>query len=74
MATQQAILDVLAKHAQCDAAKLSCDAVLADIGVTSLKFIMMMLEIQQVSGRNLFDINNIGKVRTVGDILVRTQS
>src|SRR5262249_40741507 len=74
MSTQQAIFEVLARHAQRDPAKISRDDILADIGVSSLKFIMMMLEIEKVSGRKMFDINSIGKVKTVGDILARTES
>lgn len=73
MQEQQKILQVLAKHAQCDPDKLSPGDVLADIGVDSLRFIVMMLEIEQVTGRNVFDIDNIGKLRTVGDILSLVQ-
>jgi hypothetical protein len=74
MSTPQEIFEVLAKHAQCDPTKLSPNDKLTDIGVNSHKFILMMLEIEQVSGRKVFDLKNIGKVRTVGDILALTQS
>jgi acyl carrier protein len=74
MQERQTILEVLAKHAQCDPGKLAPGDSLADIGVDSLKFIVMMLEIEQVTGRKVFDIDNIGKLRTVGDILSLSQS
>jgi acyl carrier protein len=72
--TQQAVLDVLAKHAKCDVATLTPDRVLADTGINSLKFIMVLLEIEQVSGKKVMDINKIGQLKTVGDILALTQS
>ncbi len=74
MSTRQAVLDVLAKHAQCDAATLSPEDVLADVGVNSLKFIMVLLEIEQVTGKKVMDINKIGKLKTVGDVLALTES
>lgn len=73
MSTQQAVLEVVAKHAQCDVAKLLPDVVLADLGINSLKFIMVLLEIEQVSGKKVMDINKIGKLKTVGDVLALTQ-
>jgi acyl carrier protein len=69
MSTQDAILKVLAKHAKCDVAKLTPAAVLADIGINSLKFIMVGLEIEQATGKKILDINKVGKLKTVGDIL-----
>jgi acyl carrier protein len=73
MSTQQAVLEVVAKHAQCDVAKLLPDVVLADLGINSLKFIMVLLEIEQVSGKKVMDINKIGKLKTVADVLALTQ-
>jgi len=73
MSTQQAVLDVLAKHAQCDVKKLLPEVVLADVGINSLKFIMVLLEVEQVSGRKVMDMNKIGTLKTVGDVLALTQ-
>ena len=69
MASASTIYGVLAKHTQRDPAKLSRDDLLADLGISSLKFITMMLEIQQVSGRKIFDIDTIGNLKTVGDLV-----
>lgn len=73
MSKQQAVLDVIAKHAKCDVAKLAPEVVLADLGINSLKFIMVLLEIEKVSGKKVMDINKIGKLKTVGDVLALTQ-
>ena len=70
----QAVIDVLAKHAQCDPAKLLPDVVLADVGVNSLKFIVVLLEIEQVTGKKVMDINKIGQLKTVGDIIALAQA
>ena len=74
MSTQQAVLDVIAKHAQCEVVKLLPNVVLADVGINSLKFIMVLLEIEQVSGKKVMDMNKIGNLKTVSDVLALTQS
>lgn len=73
MSTSQVIFDVLVKHTERDPAKLSREDLLTDLGISSLKFITMMLEIQRVSGRKVFDINTIGKLKTVGDLVTLAQ-
>ena len=73
MSSAQAIFEVLAKHTERDPDKFSREDLLADLGISSLKFIMMMLEIQQVSGRKIFDIDTIGNLKTVGDLVALTQ-
>ena len=64
----QAVIDVLAKHAQCAPEKLKPEVVLADVGVNSLKFIVVLLEIEQVTGKKVMDINKIGGLKTVGEV------
>lgn len=73
MSTEDAILKVLAKHAKCDVSKLVPTAVLAELGINSLKFIMVGLEIEQATGKKILDINKVGKLKTVGDILALAQ-
>jgi acyl carrier protein len=66
---QISVLELLAQHAQRSAAKLSPTDALSDLGVDSLKFIVVILEIEQCLNRSIFDIGNVGELRTVGDIL-----
>ncbi len=73
MSTAGTIFDVLAKYTARAPDKIHRDDLLADLGISSLKFITMMLEIQQVSGRKIFDINTIGNLKTVGDLVALSQ-
>jgi acyl carrier protein len=66
---QQAILDILAQHAQCARDAIDAASELTDLGIDSLKFIVVVLEIEQRLDRGIFDIDNVGQLRTVGDIL-----
>jgi acyl carrier protein len=69
MQDQRAVLEVIARHVQRDPGTLSGSDVLTDIGVDSLKFIVMVLEIEQLINRKIFDMENIGELNTVGDVL-----
>jgi acyl carrier protein len=64
-----AILEVLARHVEKNPAELHASDTLTDVGIDSLKFIMLVLEFEQLLGRKVFDVNNVGKLRTVGDIM-----
>jgi acyl carrier protein len=66
---RQAILKVLALHAQRNPGTLEEGDTLADIGLDSLKFIVMMLDIERLTQRKVFELDNVGKLRSVGDIL-----
>ena len=68
MSIRQDVIAVLAKHAQCDAAKIAPENSLADIGINSLKFIVVLLEIEKVTGRKMMEMDKIGKLKTVGDV------
>lgn len=74
MSVTDAVLAVIAKHAQCDVATLTRERVLADVGINSLKFIMVLLEIEQATGKKVMDINKIGQLKTVGDVLALTEA
>lgn len=66
---QIVILEVLAQQTQRLPAGLNADTVLSDLGIDSLKFIVVILEIEQRLNRHIFDIENVGQIRSVGDIL-----
>ena len=42
---------------------------LASLGIDSLKFIMVILEIEAKLGRKIFNLANVGSARTVGELL-----
>jgi acyl carrier protein len=63
------VLDILAQHAQRPREALDAAGVLADLGIDSLKFIVVVLDIEQRLKRHIFDVENVGELRTVGDIL-----
>jgi acyl carrier protein len=66
---QMAILEVLAQQTQRLPTGLNADTVLSDLDIDSLKFIVVILEIEQRLNRDIFDIENVGQIRSVGDIL-----
>lgn len=66
---QQAILDTIARVAQRDSSRIQASDALTDIGIDSLKFIMLMLDIERLLDRKVFDINTVGKLQKVEDLL-----
>lgn len=42
---------------------------LTNLDIDSLAFIMLILEVEQSLGRPLFDMESVGQLRTVGDVL-----
>lgn len=66
---QISILEIIALHARCSPAALDPIDDLEDIGIDSLKFIVILLEIEEQLGRHIFDVDNVGQLLTVGDIL-----
>jgi acyl carrier protein len=60
---------ILAQHAQCAPEALSLNDELVDLDIDSLKFIVVILDVEQALNRHVFDIENVGKLRSVGDIL-----
>ena len=45
------------------------DALLKDIGIDSLKFIVMVLELETKLKRKVFNAENLGRTRTLDDLL-----
>jgi acyl carrier protein len=66
---QIAVLDILARHAHCTPAEAHASIPLSDLGIDSLKFIMVILEVEQRLKRPVFGLDNVGQLRTVGDLL-----
>lgn len=66
---EQAMLEILGRHARRAPDALGADETLLDLGIDSLKFIVVILEIEERLQRKVFNIENIGKLRTVGDML-----
>lgn len=66
---QQAILEIIASAAQRDPASLNAGDLLVDIGIDSLRFIMLMLDIERLVGRKIISIDTVGKLEKVGDLL-----
>jgi len=66
---QNIILDIVARAAQRPAGTLQPADSLNDLGIDSLAFIMMVLDVEQALGRPVFNIETVGQLRTVGDLL-----
>lgn len=63
------ILDIVARAAQRPADTLQPADNLTDLGIDSLAFIMMVLDVEQALGRPAFNMETVGQLRTVGDLL-----
>jgi acyl carrier protein len=62
---------ILAKNAggRFSAAAIRDDLRLAqDLGIDSLKFILVILELEEQLGRKIFDVDNVKRLTTVGDL------
>jgi acyl carrier protein len=66
---QISVLEILAQHAERTPDALDVADVLSDLDIDSLKFLIVILEVEQRLGRQIFDVENVGELRTVGDIL-----
>jgi acyl carrier protein len=66
---QQIAREILARHAHPTAGALMPEQSLGDIGIDSLKFIVLVLEIEQGLEKKIFDVDNVARLRTVGDVL-----
>lgn len=67
---ENAIYDYLLKNASIEPiGVLPVNSQLKDIGVNSLKFVLMMLQMELALGIKAFDKNNIINIQTVGDVL-----
>ena len=66
---QHAMLEVISRHVRRDPSALHAAATLADLDIDSLGFIVIILEIEQKIQRSIFDVENVGRLKTIGDIL-----
>ena len=66
-------LDILAKHALVPKDEIKLESSLEAIGIDSLKFITSLLEIQKATGRNILNVDVVGNLKTVGDVLSITR-
>ena len=66
---QQTVLDILHRNVDEGLQTFQTDIALTDIGIDSLKFIMLVLEIENQLGRTIFNMESIGELRTVDDLL-----
>jgi len=66
---QQTVLDILHRNVDEGLQTFQTDVALTDMGIDSLKFIMLVLEIENQLGRTIFNMESIGELRTVDDLL-----
>jgi acyl carrier protein len=71
---QLAVLDIIARHVPCTPADVDAACRLSDLGIDSLKFIMVILDIEQRLQRPIFSLDNVGRLHTVGDILMQAST
>lgn len=71
---QQSVLDIVARAAQRPAGTLEPGELLTDLGIDSLAFIMLVLDVEQALGRSVFNMETVGNLRTVGDLLAPLDS
>ena len=65
----QIILDAVAEHTGQPASAILADAELADVGLDSLKFLLVLLDVERRLKRKVVDIGSVGKLRTMQDLL-----
>ncbi|MBC7502903.1 MAG: acyl carrier protein [Herminiimonas sp.] len=66
---QQNVLAILSRCAGCESNEVNTDDTFADLDIDSLKFIMLILEIEETLERSVFNIETVGELRTVGDLM-----
>lgn len=66
---QQNVLAILSRNSSRESHALDTADTFADLDIDSLKFILMILEIEEIVGRSVFNIETIGELRTVGDLM-----
>jgi acyl carrier protein len=66
---QQNLLQLIARRAGTSAAELPVHANLTDLGFDSLRFLLLVLEVERMLGRKVVDVASIAGVRTVADVL-----
>ena len=71
MSDADVVKQVIASSAepQMEFSNLSEEAFLKDIGIDSLKFMLMVIDIEQQLGRQIFQIDAVPEIRTVSDVI-----
>jgi acyl carrier protein len=70
---RQSILEIVGRMTDRAVDTLQPSDSLTDLGIDSLAFIMLLLDVEQALGRPLFDIETVGQLRTVADLLAPLQ-
>jgi len=60
---------IIAKHAMVPKEEITTESALEAIGIDSLKFIVSLLEIQRAIGREILNVETVGNIKTVADVL-----
>lgn len=60
---------IIAKHAMVPKKEITPESALEAIGIDSLKFIVSLLEIQRAIGREILNVEIVGNIKTVADVL-----
>jgi hypothetical protein len=66
---QRTMLNVIARHVDCDVDAIDLSASLVDNEIDSFKFTAITRDIERNLQRTLFDRNSINKLRSVNDML-----
>lgn len=53
----------------CSAPELDVQTRLMDVGIDSLKFMLLIVEVEEVVGGSVFAVDQIGQIVTVDDVL-----
>jgi len=67
----EVVRDVLARNSggRLASAAIRDDVrLMQDLGIDSLKFILVILEIEEALGRKVFDVQNVKSIATAGDL------
>lgn len=65
----QLVLEVLSRHVNRPASDILREVELSDLGVDSLKFLLILIGMDQTLKRKVTDLNRIAQVHTVQDLL-----
>jgi acyl carrier protein len=62
-------LEIVARYTGLAGHEIMPASSLEEMGVDSLQFILILLEIQKALGRDILTVDNVGSIKTVGDII-----
>jgi acyl carrier protein len=67
------VLAIIAKHARRPAVDVARGTTLEELNMDSLNFVLCLLAIQTTVGGEILDIDKVGSIKTVEDILSLTR-